>query len=74
VIDVFIGTLKDNIQNEFHLWEPKSLENVFKVARKVERKIIETRMSTSHNYKYGSVFFIASHNLQGSHHNNQRKK
>ena len=27
LIDVFIGTLKDNIQHEVHLWEPKSLEN-----------------------------------------------
>jgi hypothetical protein len=25
LIDVFIGTLKDKIQHEFHLWEPKSL-------------------------------------------------
>jgi len=23
-IDVFIGTLKDNIQHEVHLWEPDS--------------------------------------------------
>jgi hypothetical protein len=38
LIDVFIGTLKDNIQHEFHLWEPKSLENAFKVARNVESK------------------------------------
>jgi gas vesicle protein len=32
LIDVFIGTLKDNIQHEVLLWEPKSLENAFKVA------------------------------------------
>jgi hypothetical protein len=38
LIDVFIGTLKDNIQHEVHLWEPKSLENAFKVARNVESK------------------------------------
>ena len=36
LIDVFIGTLKDNIQHEVLLWEPKSLENAFKVARNVE--------------------------------------
>jgi hypothetical protein len=36
LIDVFIGTLKDKIQHEVHLWEPKSLENAFKVARNVE--------------------------------------
>jgi hypothetical protein len=38
LIDVFIGTLKDNIQHEVRLWEPKSLENAFKVARNVECK------------------------------------
>jgi hypothetical protein len=27
IIDVFIGTLKDNIQHVVLLWEPKSLEN-----------------------------------------------
>jgi hypothetical protein len=35
LIDVFI---KDNIQHEVYLWEPKSLENAFKVARNVESK------------------------------------
>ena len=38
MIDVFIGILKDNIQHEVRLWEPKSLENAFKVARNVESK------------------------------------
>jgi hypothetical protein len=38
LIDVFILNLKDNIQHEVHLWEPKSLENAFKVARNVESK------------------------------------
>jgi hypothetical protein len=38
LIDVFIGTLKDNIQHEVCLWEPKSLENAFKVERNVESK------------------------------------
>ena len=54
-IDVFIGNLKDNIQHEVCLWEPDSLEKEFKVVRKVERKIMETRNSTTHNYKDGSV-------------------
>jgi len=54
-IDVSIGTLKDNIQHEVHLWEPDSLEKAFRLARKVERKIMETRKSTPQNYKYGSV-------------------
>ena len=54
-IDVFIGSLKDNIQHEFHLWEPDSLEKAFKLAKKMERKIMATRKPTTHNYKYGSV-------------------
>ena len=36
-IDVFTGTLKDNIEHEVCLWEPNPLENAFKLARKVER-------------------------------------
>ena len=54
-IDVFIGTLKDNIQHEVRLWEPDSLEKAFRVARKVERKIVATRKSTNQNYKDGNV-------------------
>ena len=42
-IDVFIGTLKDNIQHEVCLWEPDSLEKAFRLARKIERKIMATR-------------------------------
>jgi hypothetical protein len=38
LIDVFIRTLRDNIQHEVLLWEPKSLENAFRVARNVESK------------------------------------
>jgi len=34
-IDVFIGTLKYNIQHEVRLWEPDSLEKGFRVTRKV---------------------------------------
>jgi hypothetical protein len=33
-----MGNLKDNIQHEVHLWEHKSVENEFKVARNVESK------------------------------------
>ena len=54
-IDVFIGTLKDNIQHEVHLWQSDSLEKAFRLARKIERKIMETRKPTTHNYKDGSV-------------------
>ena len=52
-IDVFIGTLKDNIQHEVCLWEPDSLERAFSLERKLERKIMATRKPTTHNY--GSV-------------------
>jgi len=31
-IDLFIGTLKDNIQHEVCLWEPDSLEKAFRLA------------------------------------------
>jgi hypothetical protein len=48
LIDVFIGTLKDNIQHEVRLWEPKSLENAFKVARNVEGK--NMAMATRRTY------------------------
>ena len=54
-VDVFIGTLKDNIQNEVFLWERDSLEKAFKVERKVERKIMATRKCTTRNSKDGSV-------------------
>ena len=53
-IDFFIGTLKDNIQHELHLWETDSLEKAFKWERKIERKIMETRNPTTHYYNYGS--------------------
>jgi hypothetical protein len=52
-IDVFIGTLKDNIQHEVCLWEPKSLENAFKVARNVEIKnmAMATRRTNPNIYR-----------------------
>ena len=54
-IDVFIGTLKDNIKNEVCLWELDSLEKKFRLVRKMERKIMARRKPTTHNHKYGSV-------------------
>ena len=55
-MDVLIGILKDNIQHEVRLWEPDSLEKAFKLERKIEGGIMETRNPTTQNYKYGSVF------------------
>ena len=54
-IYIFIGTLKDNLQHEVCLWEPDSLEKAFRLARKIECKIMATRKPTTHIYKYGSV-------------------
>ena len=52
---MFIGTLKDNIQHDFHLSEPDSLEKGFRLARKMESETMATRKHTTHNYKEGSV-------------------
>jgi len=54
-IDVFIGSLKDNINQEVHLWEPDSLDKAFKLVRKMESKIMETRKPATHNHKDGNV-------------------
>ena len=37
-IDLFIGTLKDNIQHEVRVLKPDSLQKAFRLARKVECK------------------------------------
>ena len=52
---MFIRTLKDNIQDEVFLWEPNSLDKEFRLARKMEIKIMATRKPTTHNHKDGSV-------------------
>jgi len=54
-IDVFIGTLKDNVQHEVCLWELDSWEKSFRLERKMESKIMATKKPTTHNYKDGSV-------------------
>eukprot|EP00253_Pinus_taeda_P034002 PITA_34002 len=54
-IDVFIGSLKGNIQHDVRLWEPDSLEKAFRLARKMESKIMATKKHTTYNYKDGSV-------------------
>ena len=40
LLDLFIGTLKDNIQHEVCLFEPTSLDMAFRMERKVESKNI----------------------------------
>ena len=54
-IDLFIVTLKDNIQHEVRVWETDSLEKAFRLARKIECKIMATRNPTTQIYKDGSV-------------------
>ena len=55
MINLFIGTLKDTIQHEVHVLEPDSLEKEFRLARKIECKIMATRKPTTHLYKEGSA-------------------
>jgi len=54
-INVFIGTLKDNIQHEVRLWEPDSLEKAFRWAKKIESEIMEIRNPTTQVYNYRSA-------------------
>jgi hypothetical protein len=46
-----MGTLKENIQHEVHLFNPKSLEQAFNMARKVDNKIMATRRVATKNYR-----------------------
>ena len=55
MVDILIGTLKDKIQHEVRVLEPDSLEKTFRLARKIECKIMVTRKPTTHIYKDGSV-------------------
>jgi hypothetical protein len=50
-LDLFMGSLKENIQYEVHLFKPKSLEHAFSMARKVESKNMATRRVISNNYR-----------------------
>jgi hypothetical protein len=67
LIDVFIGTLKDNIQHEVLLWEPKSLENAFRVAINVESKnmAMDTRRTNPNIYRENNALLLKHLNLQG---------
>jgi hypothetical protein len=57
LIDVFIWTLKDNIQHEVRLWEPKSLDNAFRVPKNVESKnmAMATRRTIPNIYRKNNV-------------------
>ena len=47
--------MKDKIQHEVYLWKLDSLEKAFRLARKVECKIMVTRKPTTQLYKEGIV-------------------
>jgi len=64
-IDVFIGTLKDNVQHEVRLWEPYSLEKAFRLARKMERKLWQQGSLPLTIIKMEVLLPLAIHNLQG---------
>ena len=53
LLDLFIGTLKDNIQHDVRLFEPTSLEKDFIVERKVQSKnlVMATRRTTPNTSK-----------------------
>ena len=57
LLDLFIGTLKDNLQHEVCFFEPSSLEKAFVMARKVESKIMAmiTRKPFSNTYRENNV-------------------
>jgi hypothetical protein len=46
-----MGTLKENIQHEVHLFEPKALEQAFSMERKVENKNMAIRRVATNNYR-----------------------
>ena len=56
-LDLFIGTLKDNIQHKVHLFEPTSLEKVFMAERKVESKnmAMDTRRTNDNIFRENNV-------------------
>ena len=58
-------TLKEGIQHEVRLFEPKSLEKAFSLARKVETKNMATRRDTTKAYREGSVVGVIT---QPTHH------
>ena len=61
-----MGTLKDNIQHEVCIFEPKSLENAFSLEREIksknmalegghESKNMDTRRDATNTYRGGNV-------------------
>ena len=65
IIDVFIRSLKDKIQHDVRLWEPDSLEKAFRLARKMESKIMATGSVPLTTIKTEVLLPLVFHNLQG---------
>ena len=57
LLDLFIGTLNNNIQHDVCLFEPSSLEKDFMMVRKFESKNMEmtTRKAFSNTYRENNV-------------------
>ena len=57
LLDLFMGTLKDNIQHELCILEPTSLEKAFKLERRVECKnmAMATKRFPSNTYKENNI-------------------
>ena len=55
LLDLFIGTLKENIQDEARPLESKSLENAFKVERKIGIKNMATSTTITNTYREHNV-------------------
>jgi len=64
-LDLFIGTLKENIQHEVSLLEPTSLEKDFMLARKVESKNMASKGPLLTPIEKIISFFLHPLNLQG---------
>eukprot|EP00253_Pinus_taeda_P003917 PITA_03917 len=68
MIDVLIGTLKDNIQHDVHLWEPDSLEKAFRLTlQQLEEKrtkglcySCDSKYTKGHKCAEKKLFYIDS--------------
>ena len=53
LLDLFMGTLKENIQHDICILEPKPVENAFSLERKIESKnMASRRVATNTRGKY----------------------
>jgi hypothetical protein len=51
LLDLFMGTLKESIQHEVHLLQPKSLKLAFSVEGKVRSNNMATRRIATNSYR-----------------------